>query len=132
MSGIIVDWERKGNLIRLHLGAANLKEWYGDDWDDAPYEYNAGVVYPEFETDVLDVAIPYDMIVKEPRDDTMNSGWSKNDMRARRTPMFIIANQPEGWGGGDFQHLLADDNATRIYMGDDPTSVFLLPGVVRI
>ena len=39
----IIDFERKGNVVRFYLGK-NGEQW-GDDWDDAPYEHNAGKVY---------------------------------------------------------------------------------------
>ena len=38
MNKEIIDFERKGNLIRLYLGK-NGKQW-GDDWVDFPYEHN--------------------------------------------------------------------------------------------
>lgn len=28
----IIDFERKGNLVRFYLGDDDLVEWYGDDW----------------------------------------------------------------------------------------------------
>lgn len=43
----IIDFERKGNLVRFYLGDDDLEEWYGDDWNDTPYEHNAGQVYDE-------------------------------------------------------------------------------------
>lgn len=41
----IIDFERKGNLVRFYLGDDDLHDWSGDDWNDTPYEYNAGQVY---------------------------------------------------------------------------------------
>lgn len=41
----IIDFERKGNLVRFYLGDDDLVEWYGDDWNDTPYEHNAERVY---------------------------------------------------------------------------------------
>lgn len=37
----IIDFERKGNLVRFYLGDDDLAEWWGDDWNDTPYEHNA-------------------------------------------------------------------------------------------
>lgn len=39
----IIDMEKKGNVVRFYLGE-NGKQW-GDDWNDAPYDCNAGTVY---------------------------------------------------------------------------------------
>ena len=44
----IIDFEKKGNVVRFYYGKDSLKEWYGDDWDDRPYEHNAGEVYHRF------------------------------------------------------------------------------------
>lgn len=34
----IIGWERKGNVVKFALGDNHLKDWSGDDWNDAPYE----------------------------------------------------------------------------------------------
>ena len=39
----LIDFERKGNLVRLYLG--DDANFTGDDWDDYPYEHNASLVY---------------------------------------------------------------------------------------
>lgn len=41
--------------MRFYLGDDNLTEWYGDDWDDTPYECNAGEVYGEYVKGYRDV-----------------------------------------------------------------------------
>ena len=69
--GKIIDFEVKGNVVRFYLGNktdewgwtnknykdrnGNTPDWlkpndtyYGDDWDDVPYEHNAGLVYDKF------------------------------------------------------------------------------------
>ena len=33
----VIDFERKGNVIRFYLGKDDLTEWWGDDWNDTPY-----------------------------------------------------------------------------------------------
>ena len=72
----IIDIARKGHLVRFYLGKKE-REWgytnpnykdykgqtpdwlrpsdiyYGDDWDDAPYEHNAGTPYEEEGFEVL-------------------------------------------------------------------------------
>ena len=39
----IIDFAKKGNVVRFFLGKDDLKEWWGDDWDDCPYEHKYGV-----------------------------------------------------------------------------------------
>ena len=47
--GKIIDFERKGNIVRFYLGDVNNSNgYYGDDWDDVPYEHNAGKVYEQY------------------------------------------------------------------------------------
>ena len=86
----IIDFERKGNVVRFYLGKDDLEDWHGDDWDDAPYEYNAGRVYDEFISGHIDIAFPYSADVLEPRDGCVNSPFCKDDMKARRVPCIIV------------------------------------------
>ena len=39
----IVDFKKEGNIVRFYLGET-INGIYGDDWDDTPYEHNAGEV----------------------------------------------------------------------------------------
>lgn len=90
----VIDYDKKGNLVRFYLGDIDLGYWTGDDWDDAPYEHNAGTVYEEYVSGVLDVCFPYDWEVYEPADDysySGNSPYSKDDFRLRGIP-FIVAS----------------------------------------
>lgn len=59
----VLDLERKGNLIRFYLGSDDLQKWYGDDWDDYPYELNAGPVYSSFVKMKIDVVLPYEVAI---------------------------------------------------------------------
>lgn len=108
-----IDFETHGNVIRLYLGRGDLAEWWGDDWDDAPYEHNAGEVYDKFVVGHVDVALPFDAIVAEPCDGHLNSPWSKDDMRARRVPMLAVkldAGETERWRyEDDFERVVAGD-----------------------
>lgn len=115
----IIDFAREGNVVRFYLGEADLQMWYGDDWNDAPYEHNAGTVYSRFVEKTLDVAFPYDWFVLEPCSELVNSSVCKDDMRERRVPMLVITDDVDGWVGRDsFEKYFADERTTRIYMGD--------------
>ena len=59
----IIDFERKGNVVRFFLGADDCFDYWGDDWDDAPYDCNAGTVYSRFVTGRKDVSFPFDSLV---------------------------------------------------------------------
>ena len=118
----IIDWARKGNVVRFYLGSetdgwgwlnpddeeakelfkydkesmeASLgRKPYGDDWDDAPYESNAGPVYDRFVKGHKDVAFGYDTIVLEPSDGVLNSKYSKEGLQDGNAPI-IIAIEPK-------------------------------------
>lgn len=109
----IIDFERKGNVVRFYLGE-KTEEWgwtnpdykdytgktpdwlkpsnnyYGDDWDDVPYEHNAGRVYPEFVKGYKDIVIDFDDVVLEPFD--LGYSISKEDMANRQpdVPCIIV------------------------------------------
>lgn len=86
----IIDFERKGNVVRFYFGADDLTEWWGDDWDDVPYEHNAGRVYDEYVSGHKDVSFPFDSLVLEPCDGYLNSDYSKEDMVKRLVPCIVV------------------------------------------
>lgn len=92
----IIDWERRGNVVRFYLGADSLKAWHGDDWNDAPWEHNAGTVYDEFVRGHVDVAFAFDCEVREAGQDELNSKWCKDDFFARREPFLTVTKDGRG------------------------------------
>lgn len=129
----IIDFEKRGNLVRFYLGADDCDDYYGDDWNDRPYEHNAGPVYEEFVQDYIDVAFHFDWIVMEPKEDWRNQGnseWCKDDMRDRKVPC-IVAVPPEVYhsDGGvyytddTFGTWVGNDKAVRIYFNDSEFSL---------
>lgn len=92
----IIDCEKKGNLLRLYLGNNDNEDYWGDDWNDVPYEHNAGTVYDEYVTGTVDFAFPFDACVFEPGDDwhyNGNSPYCKEDFKKGNIP-FIVAVHP--------------------------------------
>jgi len=119
----IIDFQKKGNVVRFYLGQDGLKTWYGDDWDDVPYEHNAGTVYDEFISGHKDIAFSFDDLVIEPKDDWINSGnslWSKDDMIARKVPCIIVVPKEkiDTWGEEEFSHYIGMDGIQKFYFGD--------------
>ena len=53
----IIDFERKGNVVRFYIGDTNAN-YHGDDWNDRPYEHNAGTVYDRYIDHYVDIAFP--------------------------------------------------------------------------
>lgn len=94
----LIDFEKKGNVIRLYFGEDD--QYWGDDWDDTPYEHNAGQVYDEFVKCYIDYAFPYTYFVTEPADDygyRGNSPYSKQSMKDERCPCLIITKDDENY-----------------------------------
>ena len=120
----VIDFDRKGNVVRLYLGKDGCEDYWGDDWNDTPYEHNAGTVYPEFISGIMDIFIPYAFSVIEPKDDWNyrgNTPFCKEDMKDRNVPGFIIV-PPEMvrdfWGEPAFSRMIGSDNVYKIYFND--------------
>lgn len=116
----IIDFERKGNLIRFYLGE-NGKQW-GDDWDDAPYEHNADRVYDEYVKGQKVIVFHFDDLVLEPCCGVSNSSYSKEDMINRRVACIIVVPYEEIKKSGccrqDFAYWATNENVKKIYFGD--------------
>lgn len=85
----IIDWDREGNVVRFYLGDDDCTDYCGDDWDDAPYDCNAGTVYKEYIKGHADIAFPFDVMVLEPCDGVINCRFCKDDMVKGRVPCVI-------------------------------------------
>jgi len=115
----IIDFARKGNVIRFYLGEDSLETWYGDDWNDYPYECNAGPVYERFVAETQDIVLPFDWLVLEPSDTYRHFEFSKDDMRQRITPCLLIIPPDLVDYSEDFQHYLGMDRVMKVYFGDN-------------
>ena len=118
----IIDFEKKGNVVRFYLGDATAHYW-GDDWNDRPYEHNAGQVYEEFIKGYKDIAFDFDDLVLEPCDGEWNSPWCKEDMIERRVPCIIVVPKEiietnfRSWEDR-FSYWAQHDGIKRFYFGD--------------
>ena len=118
----IIDFKKKGNVVRFYLGKDDDEDYRGDDWDDIPYEHNAGKVYQEHIVGYRDIAFPFEAAVLEPKDPENNSRWCKDDMKARKVPCIIAVRTPDDWHDDEFDYYLGDDKAIKFYFGDKMTS----------
>lgn len=83
----IIDFELKGNVVRFALGADNCNDYWGDDWDDVPYEHNAGPVYDEFITGYATIYFSFSYEVMAPESDwhyRQNSPFCKKDFKDKK------------------------------------------------
>lgn len=116
----IIDFEKEGNVVRFYLGKDNNEDYTGDDWDDIPYECNAGLVYPKYVIGHRDIVFPFDFAVLEPKDPEWqnSSRWCKDDMKARKVPCIIAVPKPDDWHDDDFDRYVGDEKTVKFYFGD--------------
>ena len=123
----IIDFRKKGQTVRFYLGNSDV--YYGDDWDDYPYEHNAGEVYDEFIEGYTDVTFPFDDMVLEPADGDFNSNFCKYDMKARKVPCIIVVPQEQVDWYDQFTHYVGMDGIKKFYFGDEMEAEHLMENV---
>lgn len=103
----IIDINTAGNLLQLKLGN-NGSQW-GDDWDDIPYESNAGEVYDEYVQDTIDAIYDIDYLVLPYAEyhRLTNSDKAMIDFVNRKVPYYYVVKK-------DAPFIIAD----QIYLGD--------------
>ena len=118
----IIDFKKHGDVVRFYLGADDCEDYWGDDWNDCPYEHNADAVYSEFVQDHVDYVFPFESLVLEPCDGTYNSTWCKEDMQNRIVPCIIYV--PEDVAATSWQDSFeywkgsASDKIRKFYFND--------------
>lgn len=115
----IIDFDRKGNVVRFYLGK-NGEQW-GDDWDDKPYNCNAGSVYGRFVESTRDIAFDFDDLVLEPCCGVLNCHYSKKDMIKRNVPCIVVVPKEivdEHYNDEDFAYWATSDKVKKYYFGD--------------
>jgi hypothetical protein len=121
----IIDWENKGNVVRFYLGK-NGEQW-GDDWDDVPYECNAGGVYGEYIKAYVDIPFPFDVELLFPDCGCLNSEFSKLDFIQRKVPFMIAVKEDFLWSQFALKsyynlfrlNIHDDENVLYYYFGDE-------------
>ena len=118
----IIDCEEKGHVVRFYLGNKDCTDYWGDDWNDSPYDCNAGTVYDRFVIKTLDVAFPFGCKVLEPCDGVLNCIYSKEDMKKRRVPCLIVVPEKvledSGYWKDSFYDWVGSDGVLKIFLGD--------------
>lgn len=108
-----MDWEHDG-VLKLYFGDDSVEGWYGDDWDDYPWESNAGAVYDRF----VDHVVTVDVAGVETSQLTESwrgcYGVCRLDQRDRSYPLIILSDRPSE----DWIAMLAGEGSRKIYMGD--------------
>jgi hypothetical protein len=118
----IIDFERQGNVVRFYLGADDCTNYWGDDWNDAPYDCNAGTVYSDFVKGHCDIAFPFGVEILEPCNGVVNCNFSKEDMKNRAVPCIIAVPEEvldNYWASDDFYKFVGNDKVKKFYFGDE-------------
>ena len=121
----IIDFEKYGNVMRFYLGQDICTDYHGDDWDDQPYEHNAGIVYPSYRIAFAEIAVPLIVQTHQASEDYHyhgNSPFCKNDFKTKLAPCLIIT----GILGKEYSELLGykgKEKLLAIYFGDDYDTV---------
>lgn len=115
----IIDFEKKGNVVRFYLGNNDCEDYHGDDWNDSPYDCNAGKVYEEYIVGYRDIVFPFGYTVLEPCNDyETNCSWCKDDMKSCKVPCIVANNPEDDWYADRFGKMCADAKAVKFYFGD--------------
>lgn len=101
----IIDRRRRHGLIRLYLAERPDPGYTGDDWDDSPYERNAGPVCQDFVDATPTLAVPWGLAAR--------SGTPGDRQTVRVDPVFgaqaaFHATPPVG--GHDLVEVAGDDD----------------------
>lgn len=120
----LVDFMMFGNVVRFYYSDdIYIDHWWGDDWDDCPYEHNAGEVYPEYFDGYIELAFPSSYVVNEACVGHLNSPYSKQDMQEKRVPMVAARRfAKDDWSGRSsaeysFANVLGYADTLVFYMG---------------
>lgn len=81
----VIDCSACGSVLRVSLGDDGLKDYWGDDWDDAPYDLNAGDVYDQYVSKVRCVWLGFDAQVE-----FIHTDYSKEGLRREGVPFVRV------------------------------------------
>ena len=146
----IIDWELKGNTVKFYLGKETedwgwvnpnykrkengeyvrpnwlepRKDFYGDDWNDRPWQDNAGQVYEQFVYATRTMYFDFDDVVFE---NTTNN-YCKDDFKSGKIPFLAVLRKgynDENAYYFDFNDIIGAKGVECFYFGDslEPDSI---------
>jgi hypothetical protein len=116
----IIDFDDSyGYVLKLFLGKKTEKEYYGDDWNDAPYEHNAGLVYDKYVEQTIEIPIITDCIILYADSGYVNSPYCKLDFKARKVPFLVVSKNIEGKYNLNFNEECKNPNNAVIFFEED-------------
>lgn len=119
----IIDCTIRGNVIHCYLGKNGTQT--GEGWSERNYEDYAGTVHDEYVGAVKDIYVPYDDVVLTPayikNSWKYGCGYSKDDMKERKVPCFIIApakTYVDDYESDYLDRYLDNPEVRKYYFGD--------------
>jgi hypothetical protein len=121
----LIDMYREGRLIRFFIGKDECTDFYGENWDDIPNESSAGIVYEEFISGYVDVAVPFNMDISESGDNVYNSSVSRDMQKNHDAPLLRVrpstrSINAEFYRSSSDYDTPTDRNSIIIWIGDKP------------
>lgn len=129
---IIVDFALYSHQLVLFLGNPKIKDYHGDDWDDSPYDCNAGTVYSEYYEDMVILNFDENYEIIEPTYGYLNTPYCKEDMRDQGVPCILYQNKNmlNGYRPYNFGTAWKSKKYHEIHMGDKISKVVKEAGVL--
>lgn len=115
----IIDFERKGNVVRFFLGKDNVADYDGEGWEKYPYD-RAERVDEKHIVGSADIAFPFDAMVLEPNSGEERCSYSKVDMKTGLVPCIIVVppNIANGSHHTEFSYWANGRGTMKFYFGD--------------
>lgn len=89
----------------------HFEDQWGDDWDDAPYEHNAGSPYAHTGHEIY--VVKFSGMFETPSDSHYNSPYSVSDINAKKIPWLTstiqvgsVANIDTMWAGSTTKEFI--------------------------
>jgi len=111
----IIDFEIAGRQMKLYLGKKETKDYWGDDWNDKPYECNAGTVYDRYVEDTVVVNFPENEDITEICEGYSNSPYSKEDFKNGTAPFAYIPDYSSDENSGWYRSRLDNPKVRKFY-----------------
>jgi hypothetical protein len=125
----LIDLDRTESGFRAFFGKKDCDDYWGDDWNDKPYEHNAGEVYDRYVERTVDFNIPFGCKAYMPCDGEYNSPWSKEDFKNMATPILIVVpksiadKEMYSWSNDDYKSWVGTKGVVRFYLEDSKEEV---------